>query len=156
MKVDYSALMQEIDKCLKREEFFEMMDTQPMSTPRSRKFASIPKVKKQSSGNVGTITAVLNSARRQKADVQKPTTLVPARNSKMLGVNEKYLIGDDGKTYLKESLRISDRTYREPPITGDRSSRVSYYDRSKVSMDVEGFDAVLDFQPFVPADSSKR
>ena len=52
----------------------------------------------------------------------------------------------------KKIAKLSDKQYREPPITGDRS----YYDRSKISMEIEGVDAVLDFQPFVPADTLKH
>lgn len=82
--------------------------------------------------------------------------LVPARNSKLLGVNDKFLIGDDGKTYLKETTRVGDRNYKEPPITGTGSGRVSYYDRSKMSMEIDGVDAVVDFQPFVSVDELKK
>lgn len=149
LKVDQSFLMQELEKCLKREEFFEMMECPATGTRTGsrRGFNSALRVRKTNDrSNTATPPT---SGRRQKPEVQKPVTLVPARNSKLLSVNEKYLIGDDGKTYLKESSRISDRQYREPPITGDRS-HASYYDRSKISMEIEGVDAVLDFQPFVP------
>jgi hypothetical protein len=140
LKVDSSLLAHELDKYLRREDFFTMMDEQHKRaiTPRTRPVRPVP--------------TPPSSTRKPKPEVKAPTALVPARNPKMLAVNDKYLIGDDGKTYLKESTKVADRNYREPPITGDRSgSRVSYYDRSKMSMEIEGVDAVIDFQPFVPA-----
>ena len=154
LKVDQSFLMQELDKCLKREEFFEMMEcpsTQTRTTSR-KGLSGFPRVRKTPDRSISATATAPPSSRRQKPELQKPTAFVLGRNSKLLGVNDKYLIGDDGKTYLKESSRISDKQYREPPITGDRS----YYDRSKISMEIEGVDAVLDFQPFVPADTLKH
>jgi predicted glycoside hydrolase/deacetylase ChbG (UPF0249 family) len=144
LKVDNSLLAHELQKYVKREQFFEMME---QGGGVKKTVARLPKVRsfKQEATSPAPV--------RPKPEVKTPVSLVPARNPKMLSVNDKYLIGDDGKTYLKESSRIADRDYREPPITGDRSGRVSYYDRSKMSMEIEGIEAVIDFQPFVPVES---
>jgi hypothetical protein len=81
-----------------------------------------------------------------------PVNLVPARNPLMLGVNDRYLKGKDNKMYLRETTTISDRAYREPSLTGQPRS---YYDRAKTELEIDGVAAVLDFQPFVPADEAR-
>lgn len=151
LKMDQSKVLQELEKYLKREEFFDMLDT-PASSSRNTKrpTSALPKVRSKQA-----IPASATS-RKQKPEVKSPAMLVPARNSKLLGVNDKFLIGDDGKTYLKETTRVGDKNYKEPPITGTGSSRVSYYDRSKMSMEIDGVDAVVDFQPFVSVDELKK
>ncbi|OHT10561.1 hypothetical protein TRFO_20048 [Tritrichomonas foetus] len=150
LKVDQSIIFQELEKYLKREEFFDMLEAQPTTSRTSRRPTStLTKVRVKQ--NLPPATS-----RRQKPEVKSPAMLVPSRNSKLLGVNDKYLIGDDGKTYLKESSRVSDKSYKEPPITGTGSGRVSYYDRSKMTMEIDGVDAVIDFQPFVPVDGTKK
>jgi hypothetical protein len=68
----------------------------------------------------------------------------------MLAFSEKFPINNDGITCFKDSSGISNRSYREPPITGERSARASYFDRSKGSMEIERLEAILDCQAFVP------
>ena len=150
LKVDTSIIFQELEKYLKRDEFFEMLDSAYPSIKPKRPMSALPKVRIKQ-GNTQPSTS-----RKQKPELKSPQMLVPSRNSKLLGVNDKFLIGDDGKTYLKETSRVGDKTYKEPPITGAGSGRVSYYDRSKMTMEIDGVDAVIDFQPFVPVDELKQ
>lgn len=152
LKMDQSKVLQELEKYLKREEFFEMLDVSNSSSRSTKRPTSaLPKVRSKQN-----LPPSIATARKQKPEVKSPAMLVPARNSKLLGVNDKFLIGDDGKTYLKETTRVGDRNYKEPPITGTGSGRVSYYDRSKMSMEIDGVDAVVDFQPFVSVDELKK
>jgi hypothetical protein len=78
----------------------------------------------------------------------RPLPLVPARSPFMMGVNDKFLRGKDNKLYLRETGSVGDPAFREPSVTGQPRS---YYERSKTSMELEGVEAVFDFQPFIPA-----
>jgi hypothetical protein len=101
LKVDNSLFAHELQKYVKREQFFEMMEQSTGHTKRP--VPRLPKVKTFKQEGTPPVSG------RPRPDVKAPVGLVPARNPKMLSVNEKYLIGDNGKTYLKESSRIGDR-----------------------------------------------
>jgi hypothetical protein len=90
---------------------------------------------------------------RRPVTPSKPVVnLVPARNPLMLGVNDRFLKGKDNKLYLRETTTIGDRSFREPSLTGQPRS---YYDRAKTALEIDGIEAVLDFQPFVPAEEAR-
>lgn len=146
LKADQSIVMSALEQYMKREEFYEMMEANYGMTSRNRTIKLQPKIKSR-----GQAQTQLASARKPKPQLASPAHLVLAKNSKMLGINEKYLVGDDGKTYLKETSRIADKKYNEPAITGGRS-KSSYFEKSKKNLELDGIDAVIDFQPFVPAD----
>ncbi|OHT05035.1 hypothetical protein TRFO_06005 [Tritrichomonas foetus] len=140
LKVDQSVFYDELRRYMLKEEFYEKYGGEfgPFSADRS----NLPKVTSRS------------IQKRAKTDQRnRPVPLVPARNPYMLGVNDKYMKGKDNKLYLRETTVVGDKSYKEPPVTG---SNRSYFERSKMSMELDGIEAVVDFQPFVPVDEVKR
>jgi hypothetical protein len=144
IKVDQSFFTSQLKLYLTREEFFVKcaeagihISQTPISQPVER------------FGKVVTPARQIHS-RKTKERRGAPLPLVPAR-SPMMSVNEKFLKGKDNRLYLREMTGIADRSYREPNPVGTRS----YYERSRTSMEVDGVDAILDFQPFVPADDPR-
>ncbi|KAK8893509.1 hypothetical protein M9Y10_021931 [Tritrichomonas musculus] len=144
LKIDQSLFYDELKKYMLKEEFFEKCgdlnnSNQAASSLAGNGSSMLPKVTSRS------------VQKRAKTDQRnRPVPLVPARNPYMIGVNDKFLKGKDNKLYLRETTTIADKNYKEPPITGGMSK--SYYERSKMSMEIEGIEAAVDFQPFVPAD----
>ena len=139
-KMDRATALQEMDQYVKREEFFAFIET---GNYRPRAFTALKQEPVVRSRAVKTVMTP-----RRKADIKGPLPLVPARNSKMLGVNDKFAIGDDGKTYFRE--------LSETQPTTTRSLKPSYYERSKAAMEQQGIETVLDFQPFVPVGSKEK
>jgi hypothetical protein len=88
------------------------------------------------------------SAARRPPPSTRPSPLVPGRTPFMMGVNDKFLKGKDNKLYLRETATVGDPTFREPAVTGQAKS---YYERSRTTIELDGIEAVFDFQPFVPA-----
>lgn len=126
IKVDRSLLLDELKRYLTREEFFCKCKEAGLNiTDGPQVTQTLPKVTRARSA----------SARRKQKD-KKVVSLVPARSPAMLGVNDKFLRGRDNKLYL-----------RELPAK-------SYYERSKMAMEIDGVEAVMDFQPFVPSDEA--
>lgn len=141
LKVDQSFFFDELKKYMLKEEFFEKCGNlnSNQSSSLTGNGSMLPKVTSRS------------TQKKPKTDQRnRPVPLVPARNPYMIGVNDKYLKGKDNKLYLRETSTIADKSYKEPPITGGGNK--SYFERSKMAMELEGIDAVVDFQPFVPAD----
>jgi hypothetical protein len=138
-KVDLSQLDDVVKTLMTREEFFQRMG--PATPPRPPKH-EVPKL----ATSRGTASA------KKPPPGTKPVPLVSARTPLMMGVNEKFLKGKDNKLYLRETGQVGDRAYREPSITGQPRG---YYERSKMSMELDGVEAVLDFQPFIPADEAE-
>jgi hypothetical protein len=139
LKVDVSEFNDVVKTLMTREEFFHRMG--PAIAPRRPK-EEPPKV---------TNGRSTSSAKKPPAST-KPVPLVPARTPLMMGVNDKFLKGRDNKLYLRETGQVGDSAYREPTITGQPRG---YYERSRMAMELDGAEAVFEFQPFVPADSAQ-
>lgn len=146
LKVDQSMFYEELKKYMLKEEFFEKCGDLNNLNPNSSSSLA---------GNGTSILPKVSSRSVQKKSKNdqrnRPVPLVPARNPYMIGVNDKFLKGKDNKLYLRETSTIADKSYKEPPITGGSKS---YFERSKMAVEMEGIDAVVDFQPFVPADEA--
>lgn len=145
LKIDKSIFFEELKRYMLKEEFYEKCGG-------SVGLGSLSPFKTNGANTLPKVTS--KGQKRPKTEQKnRPVPLVPARNPYMLGVNDKYLKGKDNKFYLRETSTIGDRSYKEPPITG---ANKSYFERSKMAMEVEGFEAVVDFQPFVPANEVIR
>ncbi|EAX97389.1 hypothetical protein TVAG_374700 [Trichomonas vaginalis G3] len=150
MKVDKSIAKQEFDSYVRRDEFFSYMETGNLRPHAYATTTREPPVRSTSRSGASSKT-VVTPRKKTQSDLKGPLPLVPARNSKMLGVNDKYAVGDDGKMYFKELGETL------PATLTNRSAKTSYYERSKSMMENEnGIETVLDFQPFVPLDSQKN
>jgi hypothetical protein len=79
--------------------------------------------------------------KRQTQAATPPQPLIPARNSRLLALNEKFLKGADGRYYLRDMR--SDVTQVTSNVVGSSAT---------VSLSV---DQSLDFQPFLPMDALK-
>lgn len=151
MKIDKSIAKQEFDSYVRRDEFFAYMETGNLRPHAYNTQTKEPPVRSTSRSAASNKVV---TPRKKTAEIKGPLPLVPARNPKMLGVNDKYAIGDDGKMYFKELPEQNSTT-----LTGlsTRSTKSSYYERSKSMMESqEGIETVLDFQPFVPAESKNN
>jgi len=139
MKIDQAIAQQEFDNMVTKEEFYSYLESVGWKPKQIKPETTIPRVK--------TASRALATPRK-KIEPKAAIPLVPSRSPKMLGVNDKYAIGDDGKSYLKEL----------PSEDISNTSKISYHERSKLTMEVDGIDTVIDFQPFVPLskNSSKK
>ncbi|KAK8833889.1 hypothetical protein M9Y10_011526 [Tritrichomonas musculus] len=77
-----------------------------------------------------------------------PSALVPARNSKLLALNQKFLKGADGKYYLRD-INTSDSSSN---MQGTSSNVVGSLSKSASISPDQAFD----FQPFLPVSSVKE
>jgi hypothetical protein len=143
-KADSSLIPHELERYVKREEFFEMMECQSTTPKSKRAMTALPAVRPLKPEKTPP-----TSTRPKRAEPRPVTGLVLGRNSKMTGVNDRYAVGQDHKMYLRETPTPTESASGEG--TANVSGRASYYDRSKMSMEVEGVEAAVDHQPFVPA-----
>jgi hypothetical protein len=139
LKVDLSEFNDVVKTLMTREEFFQRMGP---ATPVRQPMGDTPKL----------ATCRSTSSAKKPQATTRPVPLVPARTPLMMGVNDKFLKGKDNKLYLRETGQVGDRAYREPSVTGQPRG---YYERSRMAMELDGAEAVFDFQPFVPADEAQ-
>lgn len=145
LKLDTSVALQEFESFVRRDELFKNE-----TLTKSRRFNS-GRLDDPPTPRSRTVRTVMAPIKKELAPAKGPLPLVPARNSRLLACNERYAPGDDGKLYIREITPIS--------LTAGTSnknapgSRISYYDRSKMTMEVDGVEAVLDFQPYTEKDS---
>ena len=125
IKVDRSLMLDELKRYLTREEFFFKCREAGLNITDGTQVQTLPKV-----------TRAGSSSARRKKEKSKVVPLMPARSPAMLGVNDKYLRGRDNKMYIRDL------------------PKKSYYERSKMTMEIDGVEAIMDFQPFVPADEA--
>lgn len=86
------------------------------------------------------------SIHQRQIKTAAPTQLVPARNSKLLALNQKFLKGADGKYYLRDiNTSDSNSNTQNSNIGGSLSKS------SSISPD-----QAFDFQPFLPASTVKE
>ena len=139
LKVDRSLFLEALKKYMLKDEFYENSNSKT-----NYSLTPLPKV---------TNKSAQVQKRSKTAQHNRPVPLVPARNPYMLGVNDKFTKGKDNKLYLRDTGPATDKSYKEPPITG--SPNRSYFERSKMSMEYDGIESILDFQPFVPPEKSQ-
>jgi phage shock protein A len=144
VRSDSSFMPLELDQYVRRDEFFDMVESHVSAQQSKRLMTAVPKMRP-----VKPEKTTPKTTRPKRPEHRAATGLVLGRNSRLMGVNERYLTGDDGKMYIKEGPTSVEAGFVEPSITG--AGRPSYFDRSTTAMDIDGVDAVIDFQPFVPA-----
>jgi len=145
MKMDLTKAEQEFDLRLTRDEFFSFIGTIfPNNSSVKKAIAilknsSLPPLKSSPRGNKDKtnqdedIKASTVLSKSQKPMTASPN-LVPARNSRLLALNQKFLRGADGRYYLRDvsselSQNFSSVPNKNPPLTPDTA---------------------FDFQPFIP------
>jgi hypothetical protein len=129
-KVDNSDFQDALRHFVLREELYQRGAAAPASRPETRAAAR-----------------PAGAAARRPPPATRPVPLVPGRTPFMLGVNDKFLKGKDNRLYLRETAAVGDPAFREHAVTGQPKS---YYERSRTTMELDGVEAVFDFQPFVP------
>ena len=80
---------------------------------------------------------------RRQVQTAAPATLVPARNSRLLALNQRFLKGNDGKYYIRDvggDIGIATAS----PVAGPPGSKVNVI-----------ADQAFDFQPFLPVSAIK-
>lgn len=142
LKADKRKTGDELRLRITREEMFDyLMQNFPENSLLQQfvfnKLGRLPPLKQKSEAK-NSIGPHLAKSHVLKARGQH--ALIPARNSKMLSLNQKFLKGQDGKYYLRE-MANEDFQNEPKPVFGDSNS---------VSAE-----NALDFQPYVPAGIEK-
>jgi hypothetical protein len=129
-----------------REEFFSMLTTIfPSNTAIQRAMAGpkkkLPPIeddgKVDQSGRFDVDDELSVVRHRRQIHTAGPQPLMPARGSRLLALNQKYLKGADGRYYIKDIG--ADPAFGLPNVVGSQSN-----------MEVS-IDQAFDFQPFLPA-----
>lgn len=74
-----------------------------------------------------------------------PPTLIPARNSRLLALNQKFLKGQDGRYYLRDIGTAESSASQNPNLVGAPTRMASVVPEQ-----------AFDFQPFVPNSAMKE
>ena len=149
---DLNNNLEELKNRITKEEFFNYLSSLFPDNNIIEKFYPNSKSKlpplKQINPNIKTESEVSKSTDDSKLIINNnnkkskgPLSFVPARNSKMLSLNEKYTKGLDGKYYYKE---INSEYTKVPNMFGN----VNESDPVNVS-------TAFDFQPYMPSNSIK-
>lgn len=148
IKVDQSVMYDELKNYMTREEFFDKVGNSDGFDDMSMR-SSLPKMHGATSRSpqktIASGTSSVSGKKSKTKERKAPIPLRPAR-SPIMTVNEKFMKGNDNKLYLRD-IQTFDKNYKEPSVTGS----TSYYNRSKRSS-LEGIDAIVDFQPYIPVD----
>lgn len=141
LKMDATRCTEELDLRLLKDDFFAFMNTCfPNNSLVQRATANFRSGLPPLSNSPRSHTSVTRSKtaaeprRREKTTTNTPN-LVPARNSRLLALNQKFLRGADGRYYLRDMGDSG--LVQAPSITGNGSN--------------VGAEAAFDFQPFTPA-----
>lgn len=172
IKYDRADAENELSIRITRDEFFSMLMTLFPSNSLVQKAYSnykkkLPPLKSPSSQLQGQIQPQFaNSSERERSKSRgdeiedrhsisihqrqiktaAPPQLVPARNSKLLALNQKFLKGADGKYYLRDiNTSDSPSNMQSSNIVGSVSKSASI-----------SADQAFDFQPFLPASTVKE
>lgn len=162
MKIDKIECEKELQVRITRDEFFNMLITLfPSNTAIQKALQNykkkLPPLKKPNTPNERTSNGRAQTRNEERDEetghytvhqrnvktATSPQNLVPARNSRLLALNQKFLKGADGKYYLRDVG--GDPGLVMPSIVGSQTQKVAINPES-----------AFDFQPFQPASPNKQ
>ena len=149
MKKDTVTCDQELEIRITRSDFFNYLATIFPNNPLIQKCLAnlnnglppLAKTNNNSSRPKTTMDEEVKVRTRTIKTSQQPN-LVPARNSRLLALNQKFLRGADGRYYLRD-IGGESSLVMTPNITGNQKKEVQA-------------EEAFDFQPFTPAQSGPR
>jgi len=153
LKMDKGKIEQELRSRLTKDEFFAYLHSLFPDNPRIDKELPVSKARlpplnqgQPPKRNDGEVSKSTDDSKVQltKKKGKGPLSLVPARNSKMLSLNQKYLRGADGRYYFRDVSQEQNST---------QSSNTGIFGSEEVEDSTVS--AAFDFQPYMPSSSMR-
>ena len=148
-KKDAATCDQELEIRITRVDFFNYLATIFPNNPLIQKClaninSGLPPLNKTASSTARPKTTMEeeNKVKTRNIKTSQQPSLVPARNSRLLALNQKFLRGADGRYYLRD-MGTESSLVMTPNITGSQKK------------DVQAEEA-FDFQPFTPSQAAPR
>jgi hypothetical protein len=151
LKFDKVVAENELANRITREEFYDMLLTifpgnaalvKAIASLRRKNLPPLPDSETETARarareqSMSELEEHLHRRHKRQIHTALPPTLVPARNSRLLALNQRFLKGNDGKYYLRDIGGDSN-----VPIPGTGGT-------TRISVNAE---QAFDFQPFMPA-----